>query len=109
MIDDFRHALRSLVRTPAFSLIAVATLILGIGANTAIFSIVNAVLLEPLPFPHPEQLVRIYSTSADSARGNVNPLDALDWRAQNHSFEELALFHNSEMTVSAGAEPVPVP
>jgi len=94
MFQDVRYGARMLVKNPGFTLIAVITLALGIGANTAIFSVVNAVLLRPLPYRGPDQLVKVWGSNA---RQGSQPLtaslpDYLDWRGQNQIFEQMAAF-----------------
>jgi putative ABC transport system permease protein len=105
-----------LAKSPAFTLVAVLALAIGIGANTAIFSVVNAVLLRELPFAQPERLVRLWGTNAQQSvpRGmgefsdfNVSPNDFADWRAQNHSFDSLAAFSSyGSVTLTGRDEPV---
>ena len=94
LLSDARYALRNLLRRPTFTLIAVVTLALGIGANTAIFSAVNALLLKPLPFPQLDRVVAIWDKLP--ARGlmhnEVAVANYLDWRAQSQSFEQLGLY-----------------
>src|SRR3984893_9598266 len=92
---DLRYGARMLRKQPGFTLVAVITLALGIGANTAIFSVVNAVLLRPLPFKDSERLVLVWNKGAEAAGGDRTPLavaDVLDWRAQNRSFESIGAF-----------------
>ncbi|HEX6536092.1 MAG TPA: ABC transporter permease [Gemmatimonadaceae bacterium] len=88
---DIGYALRKLRGAPAFTLTALLTLALGIGANTAIFSVVHGVLLKPLPYPHPEQLVRLWSASPETGTsdGAVSPNDLDDWRAQRRAFADI--------------------
>jgi len=91
LIKDIRYALRSFWKRPGFTIIALIALALGIGANTAIFSLVNAVLVQPLPFPEPDRLVWVWNnTPGGGNRASVAPLEFLDYRAQNKTFEELA-------------------
>jgi putative ABC transport system permease protein len=104
MLNDLRFAFRQLLKQPGFALIAVLVLALGIGANTAIFSVVNAVLLRPLPYPHSEQLVllreRLLGPSGFES-GSVSYMNYLDWRAAQKSFADLALARTDGVSLSA--------
>ena len=109
-VRDFRHALRMLHRSPGFTTVAVLTLALGIGANTAIFSVVDAILLRPLPYPEPDRLVRIWEASAkfDSPRNVVNPFNFLDWRDHSQSFESMAAISGLMTNLSSHGQPIAV-
>jgi putative ABC transport system permease protein len=104
VLQDFRYALRMLAKQPAFTAIAVLTLALGIGANTTIFSVVNAVLLRPLPYPHSEQLIllreRLIGPNGFES-GSVSYPNYLDWRAEQRSFTDLALARTEGVNLSA--------
>lgn len=103
MLDDLRFASRQLVKNPGFSLIAIFALALGIGANTAIFSVVNAVLLRPLPYPDPDKLVLLRESSNAFTHGSVGYMNWLDWHAGQRSFTELALARRDSFNLSPGA------
>ena len=107
LIQDIRYGMRTLRKQPAFTCVVVLTLALGIGVNTAIFSVVNAVLLRPLPFPHSDQLVTV--TMANPRLGGDNmPLsvaDFLDWRAQNQVFQDLAAYTDNWFSLTGNREP----
>ena len=90
--DDVKFALRQLRTAPAFTLVATLTLALGIGANSAIFALVDATLLRPLPYPHPDRLVTIWEKSPASAKGFASPPNMLDWNARSRTFEKIAGF-----------------
>ncbi|HET7288017.1 MAG TPA: ABC transporter permease, partial [Pyrinomonadaceae bacterium] len=94
LLSDVRYAARNLLRRPGFTVIAVITLALGIGANTAIFSAVNALLLKPLPFPELDRLVAVWNKfpSRGVMHNEVSAADYLDWHSQTQSFEQLALY-----------------
>ena len=93
-------------KNPGFAIVAVLTLALGIGANTAIFSVVNAVLLRPLPYPQPERLVRLGETDRreSASVGEVSYPNFTDWRAQGRAFENMAAYHTSTFTFTDGGE-----
>ncbi|HWG48974.1 MAG TPA: ABC transporter permease [Candidatus Acidoferrales bacterium] len=112
LIQDFRFGLRTLRKSPAFTIIAVVTLALGIGANTAIFSIVNAVLLKPLPYPEPDRLLFVVSSlsvQADVTRPfAISYPDFLDWRATAKSFTGMASYHGDSFTLTGLEQPLHV-
>jgi len=93
---DIRYGLRVLGKNPGFTAIAILTLALGIGANTALFSVVNGVLLNPLPFPNPSELVAVYSRSGTFQESSITYPNFLDWQKDNHSFASLSAFRSDD-------------
>src|SRR6201996_444851 len=104
--QDMRYAVRQLRANPTFAVVIVLTLALSIGANSAIFSVINGVLIKPLPYRQPEKLVRIFFTNAVFPKFPLNPFDFRDFRARNKSFEGLAAFTRGDMQLSGSGEPV---
>src|SRR3977135_2337245 len=105
MLNDIRYGLRQLIKHPAFSIIAIVTLALGIGANTAIFSVVNAVLLKPLPFPEADQLVAIGLThTRQKGQTDLNSLsypDFFDFRDQNRTLASIAVYRDRSFALTS--------
>ncbi|MGA9670593.1 MAG: ABC transporter permease [Terracidiphilus sp.] len=106
VIQDVRYAIRQLVLNPGFTVVITLTLALSIGANSAIFSVIEGVLLKPLPYPHSEQIVRLFLSSAEFPKFPLNPFDFRDFRARNKSFESMAAFSRGDMQLSGSGEPV---
>ncbi len=108
LLQDLRYGVRMLLKRPGFTAIAILTLALGIGANTAIFSVVNAVLLRPLPYTEPERLVAIWETNKKNpaGKGSVSYPNFFDWRTQNKSFERMAAYYTNSVTLTGVATPV---
>src|SRR5215472_11653952 len=90
---DIRYGLRSLIKNPTFAAVAIITLALGIGANTAIFSVVNAVLLRPLPYNEADRLVFLSERNAKFPQMSISYPDFVDWRAQNQVFESMGVYN----------------
>ena len=103
--QDLKYACRRLIKDPGFTLIAVATLALGIGVNTAVFSVVNGVLLNPLPYPGPGELVALYSRTADGPRASTSYPNFLDWLRDNRSFSDLAAFRPDDLNLIGLGQP----
>jgi predicted permease len=108
MAQDLRYALHSLLKSPWFTSIAVLTLAIGIGGTTAIFSVVNGVLLKALPYPQPDRMVMVWESAADYPRMSVSSPNFRDWHAQSHSFAGLAAYayEGGRMVVLGGDAPV---
>jgi putative ABC transport system permease protein len=105
-LQDLRYAVRTLAKNPGFSLVAIITLALGIGANTAIFSAVSAVLLRPLPYPEPDRLVRVWERHIKEGANNVvSAPDFIDWRARNRVFENIAAHMGTSFDLTEVSEP----
>jgi putative ABC transport system permease protein len=100
LLADIRYAFRMIGKSPGFAALAILAFALGIGANTAIFSVVNAVLLRPLPYPNSERLINIRESTPTFPSGSVSYPNFLDWRASQHTFTDLALFRRESYNLS---------
>ena len=105
LIQDLRYGLRMLAKNPGFTAVALLTLALGIGANTAIFSVVNGVLLRPLPYPEPGRLMLVYERSREFGHLSVAYPNFLDWRRENHSFTDIAAFRGDDFNFTGSGQP----
>ncbi|MGA9767461.1 MAG: ABC transporter permease [Blastocatellia bacterium] len=101
-LQDLRYAVRMLIKKPAFASLAILALALGIGANSAIFSVINAVIIRPLPYPEADKLVWVWDTQPQLDRAPSSLADFLDWREQNQSFEYMAAYQDGNMFFDRG-------
>jgi len=104
LLQDLRYAIRMLVKSPGFAAVAVVTLALGISASTALFTVVNGVLLNPLPYPHSGQLVAVYATTSGVDRAPSTYLNFLDWQRQTKTFSSLAMYRGQDYNVTGSGE-----
>jgi predicted permease len=109
LLQDLHYAARMLRKNPGFTLVAVLTLALGIGANTGIFSIVNGVLLNPLPYPHPEQLVTLHESKPNFEFGSISYPNFRDWQKDNHTFSSMAISRRFAFSLTGLGEAEQVP
>src|SRR5439155_22995546 len=109
MLSEFRYAFRSLLRQPTFTTVAVLTLVLGIGTNTAIFSVIKAVLLNQLPYQDPSRLVVVWEQNPDGNKDLVAPLTYTDWQTESRSIQSLAAFRQLRYAFAGAGEPLDVP
>src|SRR5512138_1189731 len=108
-VRDLRYVTRALLRAPSFFLVTVVTLALGIGATTAIYSVIDGVLLRPLPYPDPDRIVQLWQVGEKGGRGQVSDPNYDDWKAGSRSFSAMAQFTDAGIVSVAGAsEPVRV-
>ena len=105
LIQDLRFAFRTLAKKPGFTLVAILTLALGIGANTAIFSVINAVLLKPLPYPEPDRLAFLSESSEQVPDMSIAMANFNDWREQNTVFSSMVAYQNNDAVLSGRGEP----
>jgi predicted permease len=105
LAQDIRYALRQVHKSPGFAIVTVVTLALGIGANTAIFSVVNGVLLNPLPFPHASRIVSMFEATPNFAKGSISYPNFLDWQRDNRSFEAMAAYRGTDGSIIGVGQP----
>ena len=104
LFQDIRYAVRMMINRPSFPILAVIALALGIGATTAIFSVINSVLFKPLPYQEQDRLVRVWEKrmALGRIRNVVSAPDFFDWQAQNNVFEDMAAYMGTEVTIGGG-------
>jgi predicted permease len=103
--QDLRYGLRMLAKSPGFAAIAILTMAFGIGANTALFSVVNAVILNPLPFPSPNRLVSVYSKTTEFNEASISYPNFLDWRRMNRSLSAIAAYRQADYSLTGTGQP----
>ncbi|HSP07094.1 MAG TPA: ABC transporter permease, partial [Acidobacteriota bacterium] len=103
--QDIRYAFRMLSNNRGFAVIAVLTLALGIGANSALFSVVNGVLLNPLPYSNPDELYAVYMKTSAFDLSSISYPNFLDWQRQNHSFSTLSAYRADDYNLTGSGEP----
>ena len=103
--QDVRYSVRMLLKSRGFALVAVLTLALGIGANTALFSVVNGVLLNPLPFKNPDQLYAVYTKTSNFDRGSISYPNFLDWQKENHTFTSMGAVRSDDYNLTGSGQP----
>jgi putative ABC transport system permease protein len=108
VVHDFRYAIRLVRNSPGFSAVAIATIALAIGANAAMFSFVNGVLLRPLPYPESDRIVRVLETLPNGGPTGISTLNYLDWTNQNAVFEYMAAEVGWRATLTGRGEPVSI-
>src|SRR4051794_33560856 len=104
LLNDLHYTIRMLIKRPGFTIIALITLALGIGANTSIFSVVNAVLLRPLPYSQPERIMQLWEVNLRTGDkdGSVSPQNFADWRDRNKSFESMSVYRYANLSLTGG-------
>src|SRR5712691_11617673 len=105
LLKDLRFGIRMMARSPGFTLVALITIALGIGANTAIFSVVNTVLLRPLPYADPDRLVVLWEKQGRIDQASPSLPDFVDWRQRNQSFEQMAIARRDNVNLTGAGEP----
>src|SRR5690348_5682246 len=105
LLQDLRYGARTLRKSPGFTLVAVIALALGIGANTAMFSVVNSVLLRPLPYAEPESLLMLYTSMPQFRQASVSYPNFLDWQQRSRSFEQMAAYRFDNFNLTGQANP----
>jgi len=108
LFQDLRYALRQSLKAPGLTLAIVLTIGLGVGANTALFSVVNGVLLNPLPYPHPEQLVTLHESKPNFEQGSISYPNFRDWRKDNHTFSAMAISRPYAFSLTGTGEAIQV-
>src|SRR5580698_1888662 len=108
LLQDLRFGFRSLRRSPGFATIALLTIAIGIGANAAIFSFIDSVVLKPLPYPEPERIIRLYEKPPGGGWNGISALNFLDWQKEGKSFQYMAAQNWDGVTLTGMGDPVQV-
>ena len=104
LLQDLRYAVRMLAKAPAFTAVAILTLALGIGANTALFSVINSVLLAPLPFPQPDRLMALFTRRVAFTTASISYPNFLDWQRNNRTFESLSCYRPDDFNLTGAGQ-----